>query len=172
MLTVLAVAGLAYVFPWYGRLDREMGRYLAGLSGVRPDSRLLPLFFRRDSPAQGLDLLSHAAGYAAVEKGLIDWDNYQAKVPFFPVRFRSSVRQPALAGILTDPGTLRVRENRNRIDAIYVRGMPEGHPLARRLRKHYRLVAETDGGELWQRRPTAPAAPPGGSARPFPRRPG
>ena len=67
--------------------------YLAGLRRVRPHSRLLAL------PSDRLaDLASaaraHAASWMAIEKALIDWDDYQATTDYFPVRFRPWIARP------------------------------------------------------------------------------
>ncbi|HKV07229.1 MAG TPA: hypothetical protein VJ725_03760, partial [Thermoanaerobaculia bacterium] len=110
-----------------------------------------------------------------LEKGLIDWDNYEAKFPYFPVQFQSTVRFPELHGILRNATLLRVRQNRYRIDAYYLWGMPPGHPLEIRLkRSYYRLVAKTGDGALYERRPVPPRkeAPRAGSARRSRRRSG
>jgi hypothetical protein len=88
----------------------------------------------------------------AIEKGLIDWDNYEAKHSFFPTRFRGSVKFPHLAAVITTPRSLRVKINENLIDAVYTWQMPPQMPLRRRLRKSYERVERRLGGELWLRR--------------------
>jgi hypothetical protein len=157
-LTLAALVNLDYLVQWHGILGREMARYVSGLEEVRPHSRVLALLFQRRGPAGRTEIFGHAIGYAALEKGLIDWDNYQAATSLFPVRFRSDVRRPEIWRTYFDPNTFRVRENRPLIDAIYAWEMPAEHPLARRLRSSYRVVARTDGGTLWERKRRAPAA--------------
>lgn len=175
VLALAALANLGSILSWYRVLGQDMERFLAGLAPVRPNSRVLTLLFPTDSHAARLNVLSHATSYAALEKGLIDWDNYEAKFPYFPVQFRPSVRFPELEGILHDASVLRIRQNRSRIDAYYLWGMPPGHPLETRLRRsYYRLVAKTGDGALYERRPVPPRkeAPRAGSARRSRRRSG
>lgn len=164
-LVLLALVNLGFLFYGVRLLGRDVERFVAGFAPVRPNSRVLALRFWSDSPAVRANVLSHATGYAALEKGLVDWDNYEAKYPYFPVQFRPSVTFPDLHGVLFDPNALRVWHNRGRIDALYVWGMPPGHPLEVRLRKNYRLVAKTGEGALYERRPR----PPKGESKAAPR---
>ena len=147
MLTLAALGNLGYLIQGYRELGAEVDGFLAGLEPVAPNTRELTLLFERTWPT---DVLSHATGYVALEKGLVDWDNYEAKTDFFPVRFRDSVDFPELRGLL-EPGTYRVRPNVRRVDAVYLWRMPLGHPLGTRLRRSYTLTREDDGGMLFER---------------------
>ncbi|HSN89291.1 MAG TPA: hypothetical protein VL025_21170, partial [Thermoanaerobaculia bacterium] len=174
-LGLLALVNLGVLVHQYRVLGQDVERFVAGFAPVRPNSRVFTLRFATDSPAARINALSHATAYAALEKGLVDWDNYEAKFPYFPVQFRPSVSFPELEGTLFDASALRIRQNRSRIDAYYLWGMPPGHVLETRLRKsHYRLVAKTGDGALYERRPMPPRkeAPRGGSARRSRRRSG
>jgi hypothetical protein len=115
---------------------------------VAPNTRVFTLLFERDWPT---DVLSHATGYVALEKGLIDWDNYEAKTDFFPVRFRDAVDFPDTAGLPWDPGSYRVKPNLDRVDALYLWRMPLGNVLGKRLRRNYDLTREEDSGMLFER---------------------
>jgi hypothetical protein len=147
-LAVIALLNLGYLMYCYGLRGRDMEAYLSGLDAVQPNTRVLPLLFERAAP---MEPLSHGTCYAALDKGLIDWNNYEAKLPYFQTRFRRSVTFPDLTGILRTPGSLRVRANRDLIDAVYTWKMPPRDPLRERLGRHYERVASRFGGELWQR---------------------
>jgi hypothetical protein len=157
-LALGALVNLGYLVHWYRVLGEEMRQFVAGLDPVRPNSRVLPLVFQRRLASGYTDVFGHATGYAALEKGLIDWNNYEATLTYFPVRFRPDVRFPQLEGVEFDPGTLRVRVNRPRIDSVYTWRMPEGERLRLRLARDYDEVAQRDGGELYERRPPRQAA--------------
>jgi hypothetical protein len=152
VLTLLALVNLGYQIRWYRVLGEEVRQFVAGLEPVQPNSRVLSLLFRRQLSSEYTDVFSHATGYVAMEKGLIDWDNYEAKELHFSTRFRKSVDFPYLPGILWDPGSFRVMVNRDKIDAIYTWQMPPGAPLRARLRRGYRLTSRVGGGELWEKR--------------------
>jgi hypothetical protein len=161
VVSVLALGillNLGYLIRWYVVLGEEVREYVAGLDEVRPNSRVLPLVFRRKIAAGYTDVFGHAIGYVALEKDLVDWNNYEAKMPYFPVRFRPDVKFPEIDGVEFSPGDLRVRVNRPRVDAIYTWQMPEDEPLRGRLARDYEEVGERYGGMLLVRQPLRQAA--------------
>jgi hypothetical protein len=147
-LAAAALLNLGFLTYWYRLSGAKVERFVSGLAAVQPNTRVLALFFQRTGPT---DVLSHAMGYKAIEKGLIDWDNYEAKTSFFPSRFRGSVVFPRLAGTVKDPGSLRVKINEDLVDAFYTWRMPPRVPLRKRLKKSYERDASPFGGELWLR---------------------
>src|SRR5262249_27553708 len=93
----LALAALLHL-RYLIQVNRELGGreepFLAGIARLAPNSRVLPLLFERTGPT---DFLSHAVDYVALEKGAVDWDNYEAKTTYFSVRFRDTVDFPELS---------------------------------------------------------------------------
>jgi hypothetical protein len=152
-LALVALLNLAFVIHWYGRLSGEMEGYLAGLATVEPGSRVLPVSFAHRPQGSRLDILGHAMSYAALEKGLIDWDNYEAASPLFPVRFAESVPWPPIADIEGRPGRIHVRQWARRADYVYTWRMRPQHPFKGRLERLYQPVAQANGGVLWKRLP-------------------
>ncbi len=150
-LALAAVLNLAFVIRWYERLSGDMAGYLAGLATVEPDTRVLPVPFARQPHGSRLDILGHAMSYAALEKGLIDWDNYEAASAHFPTQFR--VPWPPIVDIEARPGRLRLEQWRDRADYVYTWRMPPRHPFRSRLEQLYGPVAEANGGVLWKRLP-------------------
>jgi hypothetical protein len=144
---LIALLNLGYMALLYQVMSRAMETYLAGLAPVRPNTRVLPLLFRRDSPVVG-----HAVSYAALEKNLIDWGNHAAASGLFPVRFRDLAPPPPYEEIERRPGSLSVEEWKDRADYVYTWWLPQGHPLVGRLAEHYNLISVVDGGALWERR--------------------
>lgn len=151
-LALVLLLNAGYLVHWYRTLGGEMARYLAGLEPVRPDTRVLPLLFGHNTPAAKVNVLGHAVSYAALEKGLVEWDNYEATSSHFPTRFRDSAPPPNTWEIEIRPGFLRTRLWRNRADYVYTWQMPPAHPLASRLGRFYELVSVENGGALWERR--------------------
>ncbi len=147
-LALAALVNLGYLVHGYRELGAAVDEYLAALAPVTPNTRILALTFAHTGPT---DVFSHAIAYAALEKGLVDWDNYEAKFAFFPVRFRRSVVFPDIPGIQWDPGSYPVRRNREVIDALYLWRMPRGSSLGDRLRRFYALTEEEGEGQLFER---------------------
>jgi hypothetical protein len=161
-MAVAALLNLGYVAEWYRLLSGDMTEYLAGLDGVRPGSRVLPLFFAHQARGSRLDPLNHAIGYKALERGLVDWDNYEATSTHFPTRFRDTAPMPDTTSIEADPGRLRMKMWRHRADYVYTWKMPPGHPFEERLEPFYRPVSSNGPGVLWERRAETAAAGGGG----------
>jgi hypothetical protein len=153
------------------RLAAAVDEYLHGMESVRPGTRLVTLIWGRSStPAR--TLLGHAVGHLAIERGLIDWDDYQAASTVFPVRFRPGLRRPPTDVIEARPDDYAVYAWKPVVDAVYTWGMPPESRLRERLERHYRLVATHGEGRLYERRGRGPArAAPAGlraPARPHP----
>jgi hypothetical protein len=137
---------------WYQRMDREVQAFLAGLEPVPRHARILALPFDRNGGANRVSVFSHAIARAALDEKLLDWDNYEAATNHFPVRFRRTVERPSLHAFSADPALAEIVAWRDRADYIYAWRMPPGVPVADRLHRDYRLVAERGGGQLWASR--------------------
>jgi hypothetical protein len=152
-LTLVALLDLGYVVHGYTLLSARMEGYLAGLDAVAPNTRVLPLLFQRRVFDAKVDVLSHAMSYKAIERGLIDWDNYEATWPFFPTAFRASAPPPPIVDIEARPGRLRARAWSRRADYVYTWRIPPEQPVVQRLERFFEPVATTEGGVLWKKRP-------------------
>ncbi len=150
-LTVLALAHAALLVHWYCGADREIRELVAGTAAIAPGTRVLPLLFERDA-AGWPGILGHSFSYAAVEKGLLDWDNYEAETGVFPVRYRSGVRRPDNWMVEARPGDLDPGAWRDEIDYIYCWKMRPGSGEARRIEQHYALVAERGPARVYARK--------------------
>jgi hypothetical protein len=148
-LTVVALLNAVYLARLYRGLSHDMEVYGRGLAPIRPNTRLLPLLFNR----QLFDVRGHAASYVALEKGLIDWDNYEAVSWFFPTRFRASVPRPVIREIENRPRLLNVDLWKDRAESIYTWRMPPNDPFAARLNRLFAPVSVNHEGILWERRP-------------------
>jgi hypothetical protein len=149
-LVLLLYAG--YLVLWYRVLGGGMDRYLAALRPIQAGTRLLPLRFRHNTPAAKVNVQGHAVSYVALEKGLVDWNNYEAVSSHFPTRFRDSAPPPSTWEIEVRPGSLRVRQWKDRADYIYTWRLGPDHPLITRLERFYEPVSAENGGVLWERR--------------------
>ena len=156
-LAALAAYPVAWAVPCYRAGARDVEAFVRGLDAVPPGSVVVPLVFdRHTTSCMRSGSVDHATGYAAVAKGLIDWDNYEAQTDLFPVRFRPWAVRPTSLDVETDPQHLRVHELRPRVDYIYCWRMPPGAPVAGALARQCTLVAAGDQWRLYAAQ--APAA--------------
>jgi hypothetical protein len=155
-LAALALIHVAVLTRGYREADHQVRELLAGTARIAPDTRVLPLLFERDASRE---LLAHSFSYTALEKGLVNWDNYEAAADYFPVRFRPGAVRPDTGVVETRPSDLDVEIYRNEIDYIYCWKMRPGSEIARRIEEHYALVAEHGPARLYARKGWRPAAP-------------
>lgn len=151
-LVLLAAGVLVYQLRWYRRLDGEMQAFLRPLAAVPRHARFVPLLFRRYRPEASVAPLYHAAAYAALERELVDWGNYEAGTDHFPVRFAPGLPRPDVWTLEAQPQGYRVGVHRDRVDAVYTWHLPAGSAVARRLRRDYDLVREEGPGRVYLRK--------------------
>lgn len=155
-LAVLSLVQAAFLLQWYRGADGDMRQLVAGTADIAPRTRVLPLLFERDAESWA-GVLGHSFSYAAVDKELMDWSNYEAASGYFPVRFRSDVRRPNAWMIEARPGDLDPGAWRDEIDYIYCWKMRPGSRVARRIEEHYALVSERGPARLYARKGWRPA---------------
>lgn len=156
VLAALALWSAGYVLGRYRALEPAIQAYLRSMEHIRPNSRVLPLF--HDYGPYGL--YRHLIGYAAIEKGLIDWNNYQAGTRLFPTRFRRGRRTFWWVERNANEIDVRSPDLKARVDYIYAWGLNPGSAQARHLRRHYRLVHEDGPARLYRPKRDRPAAAP------------
>jgi len=149
-LAALAVRPAMYAVPCYRAGSRDVEAFVRGLDAVPPGTVVVPLIFdRHTTGCMRTGSVDHATGYAAQAKGLIDWDNYEASLDYFPLRFRASVRNRSTFDLETDPEHVPVRRLMTRVDYIYCWRMPPTALVAGRLERLCKLIAAGDQWRLY-----------------------
>lgn len=90
VMTVVAVAHAAYLAHNDRRIARETARLVRAARAIPPDSTVLPVVFDRQPEGTLLALLWHATAYAAIERRLVDLNNYEPGTGYFPIRYRQA----------------------------------------------------------------------------------
>lgn len=151
-VAVLTAFQVGVLTRWYGLVQPEIREVLAAAEPIAPDSRVLPLIFKRNAAAGGPGVLSHVLDYAAAEKGWVDWGNYEAMTGHFPVRFRPEAGQSDIFGLEAHPGQLNLRAYKGRTDYVFTWKMPPGSRMERQLRQHFKPIAEEGPGHVYRRK--------------------
>jgi hypothetical protein len=151
-LTILAVWNVANVVRAWRILDRDVRTVLAAADPIAPGSRVLSLMFDVFPEIPGPVMRLHGFNRVDVEKGLVDWSDYEAVSGVFPVRFKPGVPVPSLWQIQRDPGSIEIERFTAQTDYVYCWKMPEGSQLARRLARSYDLVRQEGEARLYERR--------------------
>lgn len=151
-LVLLTAFQVGMMVHWYRLAQPEVRGFLAATAPIAPDSRVLPILFTRDIASPAFGALGHLIGYAAAEKGLIDWDNYEAWAGYFPVRFRPAMGKMDNFTLEANPEAVRLAEYRGRVDYVLAWKMPPDLPLGQQIRRQYRPLAEIGPGSVYKRR--------------------
>lgn len=158
-LVLLALVHVGYLVRSYRSLEGDYRAFLAGAEALPAESRAVPLVFDLGPHRLFLNLFS----YAAIEKGAVDWTNYEAVSRLFPLRFREVHRRKA-ERLYRRSYQRALRENElgpvEGVDAVFCWKLLPGSDVARDLERHYRL-ADSRG-------PARVYVSPGGQSPAFP----
>ena len=149
-LAIVAVANVVYIRDCWKRNEKVMAGAIAPLYAAAPGSTLLPLVFDHTTPYSHLALLSHAVSYAAADRRLVDFGNYEADQSFFPVAFHPALRRPAIYEIEASPATIDVSAYAGMVDYVYTWKMPPS--FESRITPDYNLVNAAGDARLYARK--------------------
>jgi hypothetical protein len=155
---VLAALGAVTVFQagmlvhWYRLLQPEIRSFVAAAAPIGEDSRVLPLLYRRMATAAPVEVLGHALAYVDVEKGLVDWGNYEAMTGHFPVRFRPETGLSDIYTLEAHPDRVNLQAYKARTDYVFTWEMPPEARMNRVLRQQFKLMAETGPARVYKRK--------------------
>jgi hypothetical protein len=155
---VIAAAGILTVFQvgalvhGYRLVQPEIREFVAAAEPIEPDSRVLPLLFDRLTANPPAEVLGHAFSYVDVEKGLLDWSNYEAMTGHFPIRFRPETGRSDIYTLEGRPDAVNLRAYRERTDYVFTWKMPPEARMNRVLGRQLKLVAENGPSRVYRRK--------------------
>lgn len=130
----------------------EMTALIRAARAIPADTTMLPLVYDRKPVGEAVPVFLHAASYAAIERRLVDADNYEPVVGYFPVRFREGVTQPDQFLVEADPANLDVEPWAPFAQYVFTWHMPPDAPLFARLDRHYKLLEISNEARIYRRR--------------------
>jgi hypothetical protein len=151
-LGIITAIQVLLLVHWYRLLQPEIRGFMAAAAPIEPDSRVLPLLFKRTATAVPVGALSHALGYVDVEKGLVDWGNYEAMTGHFPVRFRPEAGLSDIFTLEAHPGEVNIRAYKERTDYVFTWKMPPESRMNRVLRQQFKPLAEQGPARVYKRK--------------------
>jgi hypothetical protein len=149
-LGLVAVVNAAFLLHRYRTFDRLITQFVRSTAPITAGTTLLPLNFARQPRDSYVGYLGHAAGYAAIERRLIDLDNYEARTGYFPVSFRSDFEGPAITTIEGSPTELNIDAFATRAGYIMTWEMPRYSLIQERIEKRYALVSESGSARIYR----------------------
>jgi len=156
LLSVVAVGNLVYLTSHYRAVDRYLTQFLRSLQPITPETTLLPLLFTREMPDMFIGAYSHLVDYAAIEKHLVDFDNYEAATGYFPIRFKSGIPPIPIYSIEARTAALTIAPFAPRAQYIFTWQLPQYSPIERDIETHYRRVYAVSGARVYRSLSMAP----------------
>jgi hypothetical protein len=149
VLALLALLNLAVVSRFYAVAGREMQPFVRGLERLPAQSVFVPLLFERWRGCARPCYLAHASGYAAIDRRLVDWDDYEAVTGYFPLRFQPAARHDTQS-IEALPWRVDPRALARQVDYVACWKLPPDSASARRLRQDLVLAAVSGDWQLYR----------------------
>jgi len=173
--SVVATVFLGFRFGRYQTLHTGLDEYRSAAAHLRPGRTLVPLRLAHVTHMPNgreygsyIDVFAHAAGYLAVERDLSCLENYEARVGYFPLRWRPGQDRLSQPDSLPNRLDLAPRPAAPAPDYVLLWGAPDTARRApantryalRQLAEAYRPIYRSPTGLvlLYEHRPPAPSA--------------
>lgn len=150
LLTLIALANLLIVWQHVRTLGADNARFVKIFEPVQPETTLLPLFFDREESGTLVPVFIHRVSYAALEKRLVDYGNYEPGSRYFPV----ASRDPSIdsSAIELAPLSVSVDAYATRAEYVLTAALPRDSPQRSDLQRLYSFISEHDSLRLYRRK--------------------
>jgi hypothetical protein len=152
MLTVAATVKGVFTIERFHQYGAQVAEYVKSYDAVLPGTTVIPLLFTRDTPGAFTGFIGHAAGYAAIEKRLVDVSNYEPRTGVFPIKFHPDYSPPGVYWIEAKPAELDVDAYAPYGQFVVTWKMPDDAPVVTALLRRYRPVMARGDARVYERR--------------------
>lgn len=155
---VMAVAGIAhaaYLFRNDRRSAREIARLVRAARTIPTGRTVLPVVVDRQPDSTLVALMWHATAYAAIERRLVDLNNYEPGTGYFPIRYRDA-RMNGVESIANDVDDFPAGRAAMDAEYIFLWHMPDYAPVVAKLGRYYKLIEASPEARIYERRERRP----------------
>jgi hypothetical protein len=145
--SIVAVLSAGFHLRHFRHYDRVIADFLVATKPMPNDVTFLPLLFERNVPGSFTSVISHAAAYAAVEKHLVDFDNYEPRSSYFPIVYRGGVSLPKPSTIESSAAEYDFRSGTAGAQYLFLWKAPE--PVLDRVEKAYKIFSIAGSGRVY-----------------------
>lgn len=117
------------------------------IDAAEPQHTVLAITRGKKPPGANFRLMWHAVDYAAIERRLVDINDYEPHIHHFPIAFRRPFPQLPYVGAETVP----IETWSPHADYVFTSGIPSDDPFARSISRYYRPLQTTGDGTLFVR---------------------
>lgn len=140
LVVAVTLAAAAWVgdLYYYRKYDRVLRELTAADCGFRPGAGMVYLDYAEGRPGL-VRVTLHAGAYYALRSRLLNFSNYEAELPYFPVRFRPGAPRPAAVEIIGG-GRYDAEKWASLVDYVITWDMEEYHRRRLAAERCYDLV--------------------------------
>lgn len=153
-LSIAAVAHTAYLTRNDRRIARETTALVRAARAIPRDRTFFPVIVDRQPEGTFLALMWHAGEYAAIERGLVDLNDYEPRAGYFPVRYRDTARMFGVESIANNATDFPAERMAAFAEYVFTWHMPGDAPVVARLDERYTLVAISKEARIYRRKLT------------------
>lgn len=154
LVAALSIASVAHA-AFLAQRDRDMSRETTALvraaEHIPPEHTFMALVGNRRPPGAFMALFAHTSSYAALDRRLVDLDNYEPTTGYFPLKFRTGVRWRHPQDIEQHPANLNVDPWVPRAEYVFTWRLSDDAPVFRSLDTCYALVWRSAEARVYQR---------------------
>ena len=148
ILAAAITANIAYLAVTYVRIEPKIETFVHVVERAGPRSTVLAIMKANEPLGATVSTLSHAVDYAAVERELVDVNNYEPDTGYFPVTFRKGIIRPM---VLINPVDTSAAEWSAHVDYVAIFDLPPDDRIARDVRRYYRPSVVAGASTLSER---------------------
>lgn len=153
---LVAVAELCFLVKNYTHSDHDVSRFLASTKGVGTRSTLMPLLGSYDAkPGVDFTPIVKAINYAAIDRELVNLDNYEASTDYFPTVFAPSLH-PNVFEIENQAFNIDAMQYAPKAEWVFVWKFSDNTNLMSQLSRAYALIASNGPGRVYRSRVISP----------------
>jgi hypothetical protein len=103
LLAAIAIGNLVFLTSRFRAVDGNLNDFLVALSPIDRDTTFVPVLFEGGPRGMFVAAFAHAVDYVAIEKDLVDFDDYEAATGYFPIRFKPNAQAADVYTIEAEP---------------------------------------------------------------------
>ncbi|HSP33126.1 MAG TPA: hypothetical protein VLU46_02295 [Thermoanaerobaculia bacterium] len=147
---IIAIVNTSYLVRRYRKFDRTMRDYLYAVERIPSNKVVLPLLQTRETRGSFISVITHAIDYVAIDKQLVDLDNYEPGTDYFPVAWSSDAQRPDIYEIEAEPDDVDLATYAPATDVVFTWRMPADE--AADIEPFYDLLDARGDGRVYVRK--------------------
>ncbi len=144
VVILLVLIHLGFITYYYSILNDELDEYNSAIRFIGKNETVLPISFDYKGKSEIIEPFNHAAGYYCIANGSIELSDYEARLGYFPLKYKPSMDPFAIIGaIYSENGILpeiHPEAYPETIDYILLWSSPDEFPALEWIKNNYKII--------------------------------